>query len=87
MENKLNAGVLFKNEKTKDIHPDYKGFINVNGVNMDLAAWINTSSTGKKYMSLKVSARQETAPQKKLVQAKTENVSPTDFIDDECPFN
>ena len=53
-EQKPNTGVLFKNTNKKaDNHPDYQGKCLVNGTNMDIAAWINTSkSKGTKYMQL-----------------------------------
>lgn len=51
-----NTGVLFKNDKKgNDRAPDYKGKINVDGVEKQLAAWIKTSQKGTKFMSLSVS--------------------------------
>lgn len=52
MENKLNCGALFSNTKTKETQPDYRGGANVNGKEMDISAWINTTKEGKKYMSI-----------------------------------
>jgi uncharacterized protein (DUF736 family) len=49
-----NTGTLFKNETDNEKAPTYKGKINVNGQEWDLAAWIKTSKSGKKFMSLKV---------------------------------
>ncbi len=49
-----NTGALFTNEKKADNHPDYKGKINVNGKDLEIAAWIKTSKAGTKFMSLKV---------------------------------
>jgi len=38
MENKLNTGAIFKNDKkTTDKHPDYRGKVNVNGKEMEVA--------------------------------------------------
>jgi uncharacterized protein (DUF736 family) len=55
-EPKDNSGALFKNErKEKDSHPDYRGNCVVNGVQMDMAAWIKTSAKGTKYMSFSFS--------------------------------
>jgi hypothetical protein len=52
-EQKDNTGALFKNpDKTSEKHPDYRGSITVNGVEMWLSAWIKTSAKGVKYMSL-----------------------------------
>jgi uncharacterized protein (DUF736 family) len=50
-----NTGALFTNEKKADNQPDYKGKINVNGKDLEIAAWIKTSKAGSKFMSLKVS--------------------------------
>lgn len=53
-EQKDNTGSLFKNDrKETDSHPDYKGSALLNGVDHWLDAWINESSSGTKYMSLK----------------------------------
>ncbi len=48
MENKLNTGAIFKNDKkTKDTHPDYRGKVNVNGKEMEVALWIKEGKAGK----------------------------------------
>ena len=47
MENKLNTGAIFKNTNKKaDNHPDYKGKVNVNGKEMDIAAWVKQGKNG-----------------------------------------
>jgi len=51
--NNTNTGVLFKNESDNEKAPAYKGKINVNGKEYELAAWIKEGKTGK-FMSLKV---------------------------------
>ena len=49
----LNSGVLFKNNrKEREVQPDYKGEIDVQGVVCWLSAWIKTSGKGEKFMSL-----------------------------------
>ena len=54
-----NSGALFKNDrKETDKHPDYKGSINVDGVEYWISAWLNESSAGKKYMGLKVNLKE-----------------------------
>lgn len=50
-----NTGALFSNKKTKDTQPDYKGKVNINGVDYELAGWIKTSENAGKYLQLKVS--------------------------------
>jgi uncharacterized protein (DUF736 family) len=54
-----NRGVLFKNEKEKDSQPDYKGTLNVEGKEYELAAWIKVSKKETKYMSLSVKPKQQ----------------------------
>jgi hypothetical protein len=87
-EQKPGQGVLFKNDrKEKDTHPDYKGSININGVEHWLSAWIKDGAKGK-FMSLAVGE-----PKNKPQQARHESYGgnpnlpppPTD-LDDEIPF-
>ena len=55
-----NSGILTKNDKQgNENRPDYRGSINVNGVDYWLSAWIKTGRdgtklAGQKYMSLSV---------------------------------
>jgi len=52
MENKTNTGAIFKNDKkTNEKQPDYKGKVNVNGKEMEVALWVKTSSAGNTYFS------------------------------------
>jgi uncharacterized protein (DUF736 family) len=56
MQQKENTGAIFKNEKkTADTQPEYKGKINVDGVEKDIALWVNTSKSGLTYFSAKIS--------------------------------
>ena len=53
-----NSGILFKNDYKEEgsKQPDYKGsFTDANGEEKDLAAWIRTANSGKKFLSVKVS--------------------------------
>ena len=79
-----NSGVLFKNDdKSSEKHPDYKGSLNVNGVDYWLSSWLKTSKAGAKYMSLSVTpknANNTRAP----VQSKSAPAD--DFGDSEVPF-
>jgi hypothetical protein len=59
-----NSGVLFKNQSENEKAPAYKGKINVDGKDYELAAWIREGKSGK-FLSLKVQEpRQKQAPQK-----------------------
>lgn len=55
MENKLNSGALFKNDKkTNEKQPDYRGNGNINGKQMDVAAWVKQGKNGN-FLSLSFS--------------------------------
>lgn len=63
-----DRGVLFKNDrKEQDNHPDYKGSLNVGGVDFWLSAWIKESSKvgpdgrPQKFMSLSVKPKEQQA--------------------------
>ena len=48
-----NRGSLFKNDRKDDAKfPDYKGSLNVDGVEFWLSAWLKVSKDGQKFMSL-----------------------------------
>ena len=55
MTNKENTGAIFKNDKKAENHPDWKGKINVNGKEMQIALWQRTSEKGVNYLSAKLS--------------------------------
>ena len=78
-----NRGAIFKNDdKQQDNHPDYKGSLNVNGVDLWVSGWLKTSEkTGKKFMSLSVKPK-DAAPVKQALKAK---LSGFDDMDD-APF-
>lgn len=51
-----NQGVLFQNDKDgNEKRPDYKGKLNVNGKNLEIAGWKRLSKKGQPFLSLKVS--------------------------------
>jgi hypothetical protein len=61
-----DRGVLFKNDrKEQDNHPDYKGSLNVNGVEFWLSAWIKEGSKvgpdgrPQKFMSLSIKPKDQ----------------------------
>lgn len=60
-----NSGLLAKNDrKEKDTHPDYRGSINVGGVEYWLSGWIKVGKegsklAGQKYFSLSVQPKEE----------------------------
>ena len=49
-----NSGVLFQNDKKgNEKAPDYKGKLNVNGKDYELAGWLRDGKTGK-FLSVKI---------------------------------
>ena len=93
MENKDNSGALFKSEKTSDKHPDYKGNCLVGGEVMYIAAWINESKKGDKYMSLTFTPQTEQAKYSKKDSDATPKpefskpkATPVMASDDDIPF-
>ena len=83
-----NRGALFSNKehKTSDKAPDYKGSINIDGVEYWLSSWIKTSKQGNKFMSLSVQPKQAAKPAKQAKQAP-QAVDTSGFDDDsDLPF-
>ena len=77
METKNNTGAIFKNDKkTAETQPDYKGKVNVNGKDMEVALWLKESKTGTKYFSATF--------QEPYVKPEARVV--TDEQDDDLPF-
>jgi len=60
-QQKDGSGALFKNSyKKADNHPDYKGSITINGVELDLAGWVKEGKNGK-FFSLRASPKRTPA--------------------------
>ena len=54
-----NRGALFKNDrKEKESHPDYKGSINVDGVDYWLSAWLKEGQKGK-FFSMSIQPKEQ----------------------------
>lgn len=52
MEQKINTGAIFKNDKkTAENQPDYRGKINVEGKELEISLWVKTAKSGIKFMS------------------------------------
>lgn len=82
-------GVLFPNSKDgNDRRPDFKGTINVAGVDYQLSAWKKSSKAGAPYLSLSVSEKRDQAPRQqeapKQVARPAAVVDP--FDDPDLPF-
>jgi hypothetical protein len=49
---KQNTGFIFKNKhKSEDKHPEYRGTINVDGIEKEISLWVNRE---KGYFSAKI---------------------------------
>ena len=91
METRNNTGAIFKNDNKKaDNHPDYKGKVNVNGKEMEVALWLKTSAKGVKFMSasfsepyIKTNEPQNTQINGTLKQAI---IHESNFDNDDLPF-
>jgi uncharacterized protein (DUF736 family) len=68
-----NRGVLFKNDKGgNDKRPDYRGSATINGVDLNISAWIKRSQkTGDAYMSLSFEPKKAAAPKRAPVMDET----------------
>lgn len=79
-QQKQNTGAIFKNEKkTEQKHPDYRGRINANGKEMDIALWLKESAKGVKYFSVSLTEPYQPAEQSSPVSNNNEE-------DDDLPF-
>jgi len=77
MENKLNTGAIFKNDNKKaENHPDYRGKVNVNGKEMEMALWVKQGKNGS-YFSASFS--------EPYVKTETPTSSPV-VPNDDLPF-
>lgn len=86
-QNKENTGAIFKNEKKTSVkHPDYRGTVNVEGKEFEIALWLKESQKGTKYFSVSVSEPYQ-APQV-VTQAPVANQAPPPVEDssDDLPF-
>lgn len=75
--NNENTGVFFPNNKKSEKQPDYKGKIDVEGKEYEIAGWRRTSKGGANYIRLQV---QE--PWKKKEEQQEEQHD----LDDQIPF-
>jgi hypothetical protein len=82
-QQKDGSGALFKNEKKNPSQPDYRGNIRINGVDLELAAWIKKSAKGTTYMSLNAQPKREREERKEAPTARQDD--PPAF-DDDIPF-
>jgi hypothetical protein len=81
-----NSGMLARNDKKEtEKHPDFKGSINVDGVEYWLSAWVKEGKEGgkmegRKFFSLSVSPKEQAAP-----KAAPQKAASFDQLDDDIP--
>lgn len=94
-----NRGALFRNDdKQSETHPDYKGKLNVDGVEFFLDAWLKTAASGVKFMSVSVKRKNkqpEPVPEREMPPAKpaaksthgeSRRQAVRNVMDDDLPF-
>ncbi len=82
-----NSGALFKNDKEgNESRPDYKGSINVDGVDFWISSWLKTSKKGVKYMSLSVQPKEEVHAQGMQQAQQAIPADAQDKFNDDIPF-
>lgn len=92
-----NTGALFTNDKGDNPkRPDYKGNLNVNGVEYQLSGWNRQSKkSGESFLSLKIEPKQDrkpdgyqrqAPPQDAHNRAKADGYAPAKDDGDDIPF-
>lgn len=81
-----NTFVLFKNEQGDNPkRPQYRGTLNVKGVEFNISAWVRESKqTGKKFMSGTVEPKQDAKPKPQKINEQ--NWDTADLNDELPPF-
>ena len=85
-EQRDNSGSIFKNQKTSENQPDYKGQCMVGGVEMWMSSWLKTGANGTKFMSFSFQPKEQQQAQPAARQAAKPAPPVEDFLDD-LPFN
>jgi hypothetical protein len=75
-----NRGAIFKNDKKgNDKAPEYKGTINIEGADYEIALWIQKSKDGSKTFFSTSQKLKEVQPEVKAAESKTVEVEETDL--------
>jgi uncharacterized protein (DUF736 family) len=87
MEQKINTGTIFKNDKkTADNQPDYRGKINVEGKELEISLWVKTAQSGVKYMSAAIKEPWVAPAPAPVLQNTTDKIKAADDFEDDLPF-
>jgi len=84
-----NRGAIWKNEKKeKETHPDWKGSINVEGVDYWLSGWSRKQGDNPKSPSVRFSVQRKDDVQRQGMAQAQAAVAPvsTDPFEDTIPF-
>lgn len=88
-EKKDMSGALFKNDRrTRDTHPEYQGYVLVNGEEFWLSAWVKDGGKGKFFsLSLQPKKKSEEQPAfEASAPRKPAMAGGGREMDDEIPF-
>jgi len=86
-----NSGMLARNDKKEtENHPDFKGSINVDGVDYWLSAWFKEGKPGgkmegRKFFSLSVSPKEQNFAPKSAAVPQKSAARTFDQLDDDIP--
>jgi uncharacterized protein (DUF736 family) len=87
MEQKINTGTIFKNDKkTADNQPDYRGKINVEGKELEISLWVKTAQSGVKYMSAAIKEPWVAPAPAPVLQNTSDKIKAADEFEDDLPF-
>ena len=89
MEQKINSGAIFKNDKkTADNQPDYRGKINVEGKELEISLWVKTAQSGVKYMSAAIKEPYVAPAPAPVLQNTSEKIKSAadELFEDDLPF-
>jgi hypothetical protein len=82
-----NRGAIFKNENKTGSQPDYKGKINVDGVDKQISLWLSTSKTdGKKFFSVQITEPYQPQQQAQAPQQAPIGGFPVADVESDLPF-
>lgn len=87
-----NSGILSRNDrKESDTHPDYTGFVDVEGVEYWVSAWVRegkegSKMEGRKYFSLKLKLKDGQRVAKPANEKASPRVGLDSDPDDDIPF-
>lgn len=77
-----NRGAAFKNnKKEKETQPDYRGPVNIDGVDKEISLWIKESKSGEKFFSIAFSE-----PYKKTDETQLRSTSEKIAENNDLPF-